>query len=173
VRKGDFDLISLRTDFLGINVYNGCFVRKAAGSAPYEELRMPPDYPRASSEWLYLTPQALYWAPYLVAKVYGVKEIYITENGCGYQNEPLVKGEVVDLHRRDYLRNYLGELRRAIGDGVPVRGYFVWSLMDNFEWQDGYGQRFGIVHNDYSTQKRTPKLSARWYATVVKKNQLV
>ncbi len=102
-----------------------------------------------------------------------MKNIYITENGAGYDAEPVENGEVADLHRRDLVRNYLGELHRAIGDGVPVRGYFLWSFMDNFEWQDGYTRRFGIVHNDYSTQTRTPKLSARWYKEVMRQNKLV
>jgi beta-glucosidase len=105
--------------------------------------------------------------------VYGVNNLYITENGCGYDNEPLVNGEVQDLHRRDYVRNYLKELHRAIADGVPIKGYFLWSFMDNFEWQDGYARRFGMVHTDFLTQKRTPKLSAYWYATVMKENRVV
>ena len=86
---------------------------------------------------------------------------------------PVVRAEVHDLHRRDYLRNYLGELHHAITDGVPVKGYFLWSFMDNFEWTDGYTRRFGIVHVDYRTQRRTPKLSAHWYSSVIRENRLV
>ncbi len=85
-------------------------------------------------------------------EVYGAKAIYITENGCGYDDEPLINREVLDLHRRDCVRNYLKELHRAIADGVPVKGYFLWSFMDNFEWQDGYTRRFGIVHTDYKAR---------------------
>jgi len=80
---------------------------------------------------------------------------------------------VDDLHRRDLVRNYLAELRRAIVDGVPVKGYFIRSFMDNYEWEDGYDQRFGVVHCDLKTQKRTPKLSARWYSCVMAANALV
>jgi len=71
------------------------------------------------------------------------------------------------------VRNYLRELHAAIADGVPVKGYFLWSFLDNFEWEDGYARRFGIVHTDFKTQKRTPKLSARWYAKVIHENRLV
>jgi beta-glucosidase len=71
------------------------------------------------------------------------------------------------------VRNYLRELRAAMADGVPVKGYFLWSFLDNFEWEDGYERRFGIVHNDFTTQRRTPKLSAKWYSDVIRKNALV
>ena len=77
-------------------------------------------------------------------------------------------GEILDLDRREYLQSYLIALHRAIAEGYDVRGYFVWSLLDNFEWAEGYGKRFGIVHVDYATQRRTPKLSARWYAEVIR-----
>jgi beta-glucosidase len=85
----------------------------------------------------------------------------------------VVDGEVHDLHRRDYLRNHLREVHRAIADGVPIDGYFLWSFIDNFEWEDGYLRRFGIVHNDYATQHRTPKLSARYYAEVMRTRRIL
>lgn len=172
VGRGDFALISQPTDFLGLNIYSAGYVRRGARGRP-ESVPFPAHYPATDSAWLRLVPQALYWGPRFCHEVYGVKAIYITENGCGYDDDQVVKGEVLDLHRRDYLRNYLGELHRAIQDGVPVRGYFLWSFMDNFEWQDGYTRRFGIVHVDYQTQRRTPKLSAHWYATVMRENRLV
>ena len=118
-------------------------------------------------------PQLMYWATRFSHENYGPREIYITENGCGYDDEPVVKGEVIDLHRREFLRLYLGELRRAVGDGVPVRGYFIWSFLDNFEWNDGYTRRFGIVHVDFTTQKRTPKLSARYFSQIIRHNGVV
>jgi beta-glucosidase len=102
-----------------------------------------------------------------------VKAIYITENGCGYNEEPVVNGEILDLHRRDFIRSYLRETHRALSDGVPVRGYFLWSFMDNYEWEDGYRRRFGVVHVDFGTQKRTPKLSALYYAQVMVENRIV
>ena len=172
VEKGDFDLIALPTDFLGLNIYTGFFVRAGKGGKP-EELALPQDYPRTSCPWLNIMPQAIYWGCRLAQEVYDAKAIYITENGCGYDAEPVVNGEVNDLHRRDLVRNYLRELHRAVRDGVPVKGYFLWSFMDNYEWQDGYTRRFGIVHNDFATQKRTPKLSAHWYSEVMRRNEIV
>jgi beta-glucosidase len=171
VKPGDFDLISLPTDFLGLNIYSGTYVR--AGKKGPEAVPMPVNYPRADSTWLRLVPQSLYWGPRLCHEVYGHQAIHITENGCGYDDEPVVDGEVLDLHRRDYLRSYLREAHRAIADGVPVKGYFLWSFIDNYEWEDGYQRRFGIVHCDFKTQVRTPKLSARYYSDVMKERRIL
>lgn len=171
-QKGDFDLIGLPTDFLGLNIYTGRFVRAGQRGRP-EVLPLPKGYPEADAGWLKLVPQAMYWGPRLAREIYGVKAIYITENGAGYNDPPPVHGEVHDLHRREYLRQCLTELQRAVRERIPVRGYFLWSFMDNFEWQDGYTRRFGIVYVDYPTQRRTPKLSARWYAEVVRRNRIV
>lgn len=172
VAAGDFELISRPTDFLGLNIYTGTFVRAGAGGRP-EALGWPAGFPKADSWWLNLVPQSIYWATRLAAECYGVKTLYITENGCGYNDEPVVNGEVIDLHRRDFLRNYLRETERAVRDGVPIRGYFLWSFVDNFEWEDGYQRRFGIVHNDFETQVRTPKLSAHYYTAVMRENRVV
>ncbi len=171
VERGDFALISLPTDFLGLNIYSGTFIRRGARGKP-EKIPPSASYPRADSAWLNIIPRALYWGPRLVSEVYGEKNIYITENGCGYDDDTVQRGECHDLHRVEYLRSYLRELHRAIADGAPVRGYFVWSFLDNFEWTDGYQRRFGIVHNDFKTQRRTPKLSAHWYREVVAANRL-
>jgi beta-glucosidase len=107
------------------------------------------------------------------AEVFGVKTFYMTENGATFHDEITPDGEVLDLHRREYLRNYLVELHRAVAEGYDVRGFFVWSLLDNFEWAEGYGKRFGIVHVDFATQQRTPKLSSRWYSEVMRNNRIV
>lgn len=176
VEPGDFELISLPTDFLGLNIYTATYVRAGQGAnsgQPYEALALPASYPRADSPWLNLVPQAIYWAPRMCQTLYGHRSIYITENGCGYNHEPVVNGEVHDLHRRDYLRNHLREVHRAISDGVPIDGYFLWSFIDNYEWEDGYERRFGIVHCDFATQVRTPKLSARYYAEVMRTRCIV
>lgn len=173
VASGDFDLISLPTDFLGLNIYTATFVRAGKDGQPYEALSLPPNYPQADSLWLNLIPQAIYWAPRMCHELYGQQAIYITENGCGYNEEPVVRGEVMDLHRRDYLRNHLREVHRAIADGVPIDGYFLWSFIDNYEWEDGYERRFGIVHCDFETLARTPKLSARYYAEVMRTRTIV
>ncbi|MCU0791468.1 MAG: GH1 family beta-glucosidase [Opitutaceae bacterium] len=171
-QPGDFDLISAPTDFLGLNIYTGAWVQAGPDGRP-RTLSYPPAYPRADSPWLYHVPQSLYWGPRFCAELYRPASIYITENGAGYDDPPPVDGEVHDLHRRDLVRNYLRELHRAIHDGVPVDGYFLWSFMDNFEWQDGYARRFGAVYCDFRTQRRTPKLTARWYREVMWANALV
>ena len=173
VQPGDFELISAPTDFLGLNVYTATYVRAGRDGQPYEALDLPPNYPRADSPWLNLVPQAIYWAPRMCHELYGHRSIFITENGCGYNEEPVVGGEVADLHRRDYVRNHLREVHRAIADGVPLDGYFLWSFIDNFEWEDGYRRRFGIVHCDYETLARTPKLSARYYADVLRMRRVL
>ncbi len=172
VEAEDFELISAPTDYLGLNLYTGPFVRAGADGEP-EEVALPPAYPKADSPWLHWAPQVMYWGTRLAQETYGVKSIYITENGCGYNDEPVVNGEVNDLHRREFIRAHLREVHRAITDGVPVDGYFLWSFIDNFEWEDGYERRFGIVHVDFDSQVRTPKLSAHYYAKVMAENRVV
>lgn len=170
--RGDWSLIRLPTDFLGLNLYTGYFVR-AGRHGRLERLTFPAGYPRAGLSWLQLVPQALYWGPRFVREIYGAGPIVITENGAGYPEPDSCSGPLPDLHRREYVRQCLGELHRAIRAGVPVAGYFLWSFLDNYEWEDGYGQRFGLVHVDYRTQRRTPKLSASWYTTVIRENRVV
>ena len=170
----DLKIISSPLDFVGINVYTTDFVR-ADESSPVGIgfVPKPRSFPHAPSPWLFVAPEALYWGPRHVAKLWNVKEIFITENGCSSSDEPAADGRVYDTDRVTYLRNYLTQLRRATAEGVPVHGYFLWSLMDNFEWADGYTNRFGIHYVDYATQKRTPKLSADFYREVIKRNAVV
>ena len=125
------------------------------------------------SPWLFVGPEALYWGPRHVSKIWNVKDIYITENGCSSSDVPAADGAVYDTDRVMYLRNYLTHLQRATTEGIGVRGYFLWSLMDNFEWADGYTNRFGLHYVDYASQKRTPKLSADFYREVIAKNALM
>jgi beta-glucosidase len=170
----DLKAISSPLDFVGVNIYTAQFVR-ADESSPtgYTQVPHPKSFPHAPSFWLFITPDALYWGPRHVAKLWKAKEIYITESGCSAADEPATDGKVYDTDRVTYLRSYLTQLRRATADNVPVRGYFLWSLMDNFEWADGYTNRFGIHYNDYATQKRTPKLSADFYREVIARNAVV
>lgn len=164
--------ISQRLDFLGLNLYGGSFVRAGADGKP-ETLPLPSDYPRGASDWLNILPQVMYWAVRHAEETYGVKDFYITENGVSADDKVNDKGQVIDLGRREFYRNYLLSLRRAVAEGRGVRGFFAWSFMDNFEWSEGYSKRFGIVHVDYPTQKRTPKLSAEWYAQVIAGNRVI
>ena len=133
--------------------------------------------PQRSRIWIRtgsrIGPEAMYWAPRHVAKLWNVKSIYITENGTSAADQPTADGNVYDIDRIMYLRNYLTHLNRATSEGVPVDGYFLWSLMDNFEWSDGYEKRFGLYRVDFQTQRRTPKLSASFYREVIKRNAVV
>jgi beta-glucosidase len=112
-----------------------------------------------------ITPEALYWGPKYIYDRYKLP-IVVTETGMA-NNDQLDDGKVHDRERIEYLYTYLSEYGRAIEDGVPALGYFLWSLMDNFEWAEGYNKRFGIVHVDYKTQQRTLKYSAHWYKSLI------
>ena len=120
--------------------------------------------------WLEFGPGGMYWSPRYLKALWGVKEIYITENGAASLDVVTKAGEVLDVDRVLFLRSYLSQLQRAISEGVPVKGYFLWSLIDNYEWSDGYAMRFGITYVDYKTQKRTVKLSCKFYQEVIARN---
>ena len=168
----DLKVISSPLDFVGINVYTPTYIRADSSAIGFAVVPHPKSYPHMASTWLNIGPEALYWGPRHVARIWNVKEIYITENGCSSSDVPAGDGIVYDTDRVMYLRNYLSQLQRATADGIPVRGYFLWSLMDNFEWADGYTNRFGLHYVDYATQKRTPKLSAQFYKEVIMRNAL-
>lgn len=164
--------ISSPLDFIGLNIYQPTYVRADDSPLGYAVVNPPDSFPHMYSPWLYVGPEAIYWAPKLVNELWDPKVLYITENGASSSDVLQPNGIVVDSDRIMYLRNYLGQLQRAISEGVPVKGYFVWSLLDNFEWADGYSKRFGIVYVDYATQKRTPKMSAAFYREVIKRGGL-
>jgi beta-glucosidase len=124
------------------------------------------------SDWLLIAPETAYWVPRLAAKVWNVDAIYISENGTASADAIAPDGGIYDLDRIMYLRNYLTQLQRVITEGVPVRGYFLWSLIDNFEWIFGFAQRFGLYHVNFETLARTPKLSASFYRKVVARNAI-
>jgi beta-glucosidase len=108
-----------------------------------------------------------------VSAEYGPSAIYITENGAAYGHAPDASGSVHDLPRTRYLHDHLDACLRAVRDGVPLAGYFVWSLLDNYEWAEGYKKRFGVIWVDYETQQRIPKGSAHWYRGVAAQNALL
>lgn len=147
----DLSIISQPVDFFGVNIYSGT---PASGDLPVAP-------PRTQMDWT-VAPDSLYWGPRFLWERYG-KPVCITENGMANCDWVMQDGHVHDAARIDYLRRYLAALDRASRDGVEVDGYYQWSLMDNFEWAYGYERRFGMVHVDYNTQKRTPKDSALWY----------
>jgi beta-glucosidase len=162
--------IGSRTDFQGLNIYTGNYYLAAGNTRGYEAVPFPGSYPRMQSRWIQFAPDALYWGPKLMAEELCIGDIYITENGTSSMATPDADGRVPDIDRIMYLRQYLGELQRAIADGAPVHGYFLWSLLDNFEWSRGYSERFGITYVDFATQKRTPKLSSQFYREVIAGN---
>ena len=104
-----------------------------------------------------------------MAEIWHVKDVYITENGCSADDVVAPDGHVYDTDRVMFLRNHLIHAHRAVAEGWPLRGYFLWSLLDNFEWSDGYTKRFGIVFVDYKTQKRIPKMSADFYRETIRR----
>jgi beta-glucosidase len=168
----DMKAIGSPLDFVGLNLYTPSYVRADDSPAGFAVVRPPASYPHMMSPWLHVGPEALYWSPKLAAQIWNLKEIYITENGASSTDVLTPDGHVYDTDRVMYLRNYLTQLHRAVSEGVPVRGYFCWSLMDNYEWADGYAYRFGIHYVDFKTQKRTPKLSAHFYKEVIARNGL-
>ncbi len=166
-------IIASPMDFTGLNIYQPTYVRADNSEAGYVVVEPPASYPHMFSPWLKVGPEGLYWGPKLVADAWKVKEIYITENGASSSDEVAADGHVYDTDRVMFLRNYLTQLQRGVSEGVPVKGYFLWSLLDNFEWADGYEKRFGITYVDFSTQKRTPKLSAAFYKQVIEANRVL
>ena len=173
VQPGDMKAIGSPLDFVGLNVYNPTYVR-ADGSAQGYAIEQPQaSYPRMASPWLTIGPECIYWAVRNVSEIWNPPAIYITENGCSADDVLTPAGRIEDIARVMFLRNYLTHLHRATAEGFPVKGYFLWSLMDNFEWADGYSKRFGIHYVDFKTERRIPKLSAEWYREVVARNAVV
>ena len=169
----DLQVISSPLDFVGINVYTPqTYVRASDDAEGFALVPLAASFPRMTLDWLNVGPEALYWAPRHLASIWKVKDIYITENGCAGADVPAADGIVYDTDRVMFLRSYLTQLQRATAAGVPVRGYFLWTLTDNFEWAEGYTARFGLHYVDYATQKRTPKLSASFYREVIARNAL-
>jgi beta-glucosidase len=175
VQEGDLATIHQPLDAIGLNIYTGTYVRAADNLQGYELLSFPKSYPRLHMPWLYVLPDALYWGIRHVSETLGRADlsVLVTENGCAVEDELTRQGEVLDCDRILYLREYLKAVHRAASENYPIRGYFVWSLMDNFEWAWGYTRRFGITYIDYKTQTRIPKSSFNWYAECIRQNRVV
>lgn len=168
IREGDMQLISSPTDFIGFNVYSGSFVEPSDNARGYDFLPFPPGYPRLDLDWLKPVPQNIYWCARFYNRHYGIRKSYVSENGCACQDVVTPDGRVIDLDRVQWIRAHLLETRRAVREGLGLAGFFQWSLLDNFEWAEGYYKRFGIVYVDYETQKRIPKESARLYSEIIR-----
>jgi beta-glucosidase len=171
VEPGDFKAIASPLDFVGLNVYTPTYVRADGSPMGFAIEEPPTSFPHMASPWITLGPECIYWAVRNVCDLWKPPAIYITENGCSSDDVVTKAGRIEDIDRMMYLRNHLTHLHRAAQEGYPVKGYFLWSLLDNFEWCDGYSKRFGIHYVDFKTQKRTPKLSAEWYRQVIAHNQ--
>lgn len=163
ITEEDMALIHQKIDFIGLNIYNGKYINKAGLCIQNQQ-----GIARTSIGWP-VTPEALYWGPYFMYERYH-SPIMITENGMACHDWVSLDGKVHDENRTDYLHRYLLEFKKAADDGVDAIGYYVWSLMDNYEWGEGYKERFGIIYNDYQTQERTIKDSGYWYKHTIATN---
>ncbi len=176
IRDGDEAIINAPIDVLGVNYYTPGYVsakpgEPASGANPGSEgiAFRDPNGPVTDVNWL-IEPSALNTLLQRLTRDYPGTPLLITENGAAYPDGPGEDGEVHDTRRVEYLDGHLRACHDALAAGVDLRGYFVWSLMDNFEWSEGYRKRFGIVHVDYQTQARVLKDSAKWYRDVIKRN---
>lgn len=169
--EDEMKAIGSKLDFVGLNVYTPTWVRAdSTQETGFSVVPNPTSYPHMFSPWLSIGPEALYWSPKLAHELYGIDTLYITENGASSADTVASDGQVYDTDRTMYLRNYITQLQRAVAEGVPVKGYFLWSLLDNYEWADGYEKRFGITYVDFQTQQRIPKLSSKFYKGVIATN---
>lgn len=173
IKNGDMECISAPLDFLGFNYYNIDYTVEDksvwplefrtgfSGGNPMTHYQMP------------VIPEGLYKILMRLHKEYRLKKIYITENGASYQDHPDRNGEIQDEPRIDYLYTHIEKSAEAMTEGVPLAGYFVWSLFDNFEWATGYENQFGLVYVDRKTQERIKKKSFWWYRSVIDENGLI
>jgi len=170
VLDGALDTVAAPTDFLGVNFYSRTVVRSESLTDDDRDSVIPPPTETTEMGWE-VYPEGLYDMLVRIEADYSFPAIFITENGAAYVDQ-LVDGVVDDPKRIAYLNRHLEQVQRAMGDGVPVGGYFAWSLMDNFEWARGYSKRFGLAYVDYDTQQRIVKASGDWYASVIARNGL-
>jgi beta-glucosidase len=172
---GDDELREIRQpiDFVGVNYYLRLVVADDPSAGPaHARIVITPNCPRTATEWE-IYPAGLTETLQSVKNRYGDLPQYITENGAAFDDVLLPNGTVNDRQRVEYIRDHLQAARRAIDAGIDLRGYFLWSLLDNFEWQSGFSKRFGIAYVDFETQRRTPKASAQFYSNVIRSNGAV
>ena len=168
----DFDEIRTPIDYLGVNYYTRGVMRHAPRSRYLRAARVPQRTATCTALGWEVFPRGLSDTLRWIRDRYGPIPLFVTENGAAFHDPPSADGASVveDPLRVEFFRSHLIEARRALEEGVDLRGYFAWSLLDNFEWAHGYSKRFGLYHVDYATQKRTPKASARFYAEVIRTN---
>jgi len=174
VQAGDAEIIQQPVDFLGLNYYNTDYVAFDIFGGLNKARLIPfsaPGWGRTEMNWG-INPSGLKREVLHVKEKYGNPKLYVTENGCAMPDAPDKNGFVADWNRIDFLRAHLRYLHEAIDEGANVNGYFVWSILDNFEWERGYGPRFGLVRVDYQTLARIHKQSAYWYCDVIANNSI-
>jgi len=163
IQDGDLEIIATPTDFLGVNYYFPEIVADAPGvGAMSTRVVETQNVERTAFGWE-VSPEGMVTLLSRIASEYQPAEIYLTENGSTYDDTVTSDGRVEDIQRRNYLERHLLALRQVVGMGIPVKGYFAWSLLDNFEWAEGYIRRFGLTHIDFETQERRLKASGEWY----------
>jgi beta-glucosidase len=167
IGPNDMDIIGQPLDFYGMNIYGG----NPPGEGHDGHSQFVPGFPLTYFHWP-VVPESVYWGTKFVWERYQTP-IYITENGLSSMDWLAQDGNVYDLGRVDHLSRYLAQLQRAQAEGVDLRGYFHWSLMDNFEWAEGYKEHFGLVFIDHQTQARIPKISASYYKKVMAENAVL
>jgi len=172
IEDGDMDIIQEKTDFLGINYYTRALLKHNPDSDFFQiDHVRPEDSEYTAMDWE-VYPKGLYDLLIKLNREYTDQDLYITENGAAFDDKIGEDGRVDDKKRIDFLKNHFISAHKAIEDGVPLKGYYVWSLMDNFEWAFGYNKRFGIIHVNYDTCERTLKESAHWYKEVIANNSV-
>ena len=171
IKQGDLNIISTKTDFLGVNYYSRAVIRNEEIDEKNNLPRNVDMGPKTDFGWE-IYPPGIYDLLMKLKNEYKVQNIYITENGCSYGDGPNSEGKINDKRRIEYYHSHLTELKRAIEDGVSCSGYFAWSLMDNFEWAQGFSQRFGLIWVDFETLERIPKDSYYWYKKYISENSL-
>jgi len=164
VRDGDLATISVPLDFLGVNNYSRRIVRAGLNGTVID---VPAPGGELTDMGWEVYPDGLFDSLLRMHREYGVESIYVTENGAAFADVRSHDGQIHDVERIAFLDGYLDAIERAIAEGVPLRGYFVWSLLDNFEWSLGYSKRFGLVYVDYPTLERVPKDSFYWYRDLI------
>lgn len=169
IGENDFRLISQPMDFLGVDYFSRAVVAYDPASLPLQARLVVPPGARLTGTGREIYPQGLYDILMRVHQDYTPGQILVSENGAAFPDH-LAGGRVDDPAREDFLHEHILETHRALNDGVPLAGYYVWSLLDNFEWQHGYAPRFGLIYVDYPTQERIIKRSGRWYAEVTREN---
>jgi beta-glucosidase len=171
VAADDMAIIATPTDFLGVNYYFPETVADAPGAGPIATRVVGSDNVERTAFGWEVAPDGLVDLLRRVDADYRPAQIYITENGSSYEDVVTPAGRIDDTGRRSYLERHLAALKSAIDGGIPVKGYFAWSLLDNFEWAEGYLRRFGLIHVDYATQRRKIKLSGEWYRSFLTANE--